>query len=108
MFTTVAQRPNFRDTAVISSGVLTAAELMLTFSAPAWISRVASSRVRMPPPTVNGMKICSATRAHHVEHDGPAFVAGADVEEHQLVGALLLVTASDFDRIAGIAQVARS
>ena len=62
MLTTVAQRPNLPDTAVTSSGVLTAAELMLTFSAPAWMSRVASSRVRMPPPTVNGMKISSATR----------------------------------------------
>jgi hypothetical protein len=35
MLTTVAQLPNLRDTCVTSSGVLTAAELMLTFSAPA-------------------------------------------------------------------------
>ena len=46
----------------MSWGVLTAAELRLTFSAPAWIRRVASSMVRIPPPTVNGMKISSATR----------------------------------------------
>jgi hypothetical protein len=62
MFTTVAHRPNFRDTSAISSGVLTAAEFRLTFSAPAWMSWVASARVRMPPPTVNGMNTCSATR----------------------------------------------
>ena len=92
-------------TSVISSGVLTAAELMLTFSAPAWMSRVASSRVRMPPPTVNGMKICLGDAPHHVEHDLAAFVAGADVEEDQLVGALLLVAARHLDRIAGVAQV---
>ena len=62
MFTTVAQRPNLPDISVISCGFRTAAELMLTFSAPAWISRVASSSVRMPPPTVNGMNISSDTR----------------------------------------------
>ena len=50
---------------------------MLTFSAPAWMSRVASSSVRMPPPTVNGMKICLGDAADHVEHDRPALVAGA-------------------------------
>ena len=31
--------------------------------------------------------------------------ARADVEERELVGALLVVAARDFDRIAGIAQV---
>jgi hypothetical protein len=46
----------------MSLGFLTAAEFTLTFSAPAWIKRVASSSVRMPPPTVRGMKICSTTR----------------------------------------------
>ncbi len=83
----------------------TAAELMLTFSAPAWISRVASSSVRMPPPTVNGMKICSDDAAHHVEHDVAAFVAGADVEEDQLVGPFFLVAPRDLDGIAGVAQI---
>src|SRR5437660_1371651 len=51
MFTTVAQRPNLPATCVISSGFLTAAEFRLTFSAPAWISRAASSSVRIPPRT---------------------------------------------------------
>jgi hypothetical protein len=62
MLTTVAQLPSRSATAVTNSGVRTAAELMLTFSAPAWTSRAASSSVRMPPPTVNGMKMASATR----------------------------------------------
>ena len=59
----------------------------------------------MPPPTVNGMKICFGDAADHVEHDVAAFVAGADVEEDQFVGALLLVAARHLDRIAGVAQV---
>ena len=62
ILTTVAQQPNLRETSAMSSGVRTAAEFRLTFSAPAWINWVASASVRMPPPTVNGMKICSATR----------------------------------------------
>jgi hypothetical protein len=62
MLTTVAQLPNFRAISVINSGVFTADELRLTFSAPAWISRVASSMLRIPPPTVNGMNTCSDTR----------------------------------------------
>jgi hypothetical protein len=62
MLTTVAQLPRRPATAETSSGVRTAAELMLTFSAPACTSRQASSSVRTPPPTVNGMKIVSDTR----------------------------------------------
>jgi hypothetical protein len=62
MLTTVAQRPNFRATSRIRSGFFTAAEFRLTFSAPAGMIWVASARVRMPPPTVNGMKTVSATR----------------------------------------------
>ena len=42
-------------------GSFTAAELMLTFSAPACTRRVTSSIVRIPPPTVKGMKQRSAT-----------------------------------------------
>ena len=62
MFTTVAHRPNRLAVCATISGSSTAAVLMLTFSAPAWISAVTSSIVRMPPPTVKGMKHCSATR----------------------------------------------
>ena len=62
MFTTVAQRPKRFAVWFTMSGLSTAAVLMLTFSAPACTSRVTSSTVRMPPPTVKGMKHCSATR----------------------------------------------
>ena len=107
MFTTVAQRPNFRATSAIRCGFFTAAELTLTFSAPAWISRVASSSVRMPPPTVNGMKICFRDAPDHVQHDVPPLVAGGDVEENQFVGAICLVAAGHFHRIAGVAQLTK-
>ena len=36
--------------------------------------------------------------ADHVEHDVAPFVAGGDVEEHQLVGPFLLVPRGDLDR----------
>ena len=39
-----------------------------------------------------------------VEHNRPSFVAGADVEKHQFVGALFLVTPRDFDRITRIPE----
>jgi len=61
MLTTVAQLPSRSASSLTSRGVRTADELMLTFSAPAWTRRTASSSVRMPPPTVNGMKIVSET-----------------------------------------------
>ncbi len=59
----------------------------------------------MPPPTVNGMNICFRDAPHHVEHDGPAFVAGTDVEEHQFIGPGLFVAPGNLDGIAGIAQI---
>ena len=42
---------------------------------------------------------------HHVEHDVAALVAGGDVEEHQLVGPVLLIATGHFHRIAGIARL---
>ena len=91
-----------------SSGVLTAAELMLTFSAPAWIRRVASSRVRMPPPTVNGMKISSATRRTTSSMMArPSWLALMSRKTSSSAPGLL-VAAGDLDRIAGVAQVGGS
>src|SRR5206468_3744579 len=40
-----------------------------------------------------------------VRHDLPAFVAGGDVVEDQLVGAVVLVLARLLDRIAGIDMI---
>ena len=44
-------------------------------------------------------------RLDHVVEQAARLDAGADVEERELVGALLVVAARDLDRIAGVAQV---
>ena len=46
---------------VMMSGLRTADELTLTFSAPARRTSRISATEEMPPPTEKGMKICSAT-----------------------------------------------
>ena len=58
----------------------------------------------MPPPTVNGMKIDSATRADHLQGRAALVGAGGDVEEHQLVGAFGVVARGLLHRVAGVAQ----
>ena len=61
--------------------------------------------MRMPPPTVNGMKTCSAVRVHDVDHRVATVGRRGDVEEDQLVGALAVVARGQLDRIAGVAEV---
>jgi hypothetical protein len=56
METTMHWLPNFSAPARMRSGWASAAELMLTLSAPARSMANMSSTVRMPPPTVSGMK----------------------------------------------------
>ena len=63
MPTTTHWAPNVSDSRSIRAGSATAALLTLTLSAPTRSSDRASSRVRTPPPTVSGMKTCSAVRA---------------------------------------------
>src|SRR5438445_526130 len=72
-----------------------------------------------PPLATTGLRTASADAAanrerhedffrdaaHHVEHDGPAFVTCTDVEEDQLVRAFFLVPPGNFDRVARVAQV---
>jgi hypothetical protein len=43
--------------------------------------------------------------SNDVKHDLTTFVAGADIEENQLVGAIFLVTARDLNWVARIAQI---
>jgi hypothetical protein len=61
MATTIVDDPNDREASFTNSGVLTAAELIATLSAPAFNILRTSSGVRMPPPIVNGMNISFAT-----------------------------------------------
>ena len=105
MATTTHWLPNSAAISAISSGRSTAAVLTDTLSAPARSSRRASSTVRMPPPTVNGMNTCSAVR-RTTSTIGLALVGRrGDVEEDQLVGALGVVAGGQLDRVAGVAQV---
>ena len=60
--TTMHWLPNFSAASPTNSGRATAAVLMDTLSAPASSSLRISSMVRTPPPTVSGMKHCSAVR----------------------------------------------
>ena len=62
MFTTMHWLPNRRAARRTKSGSRTAAELIETLSAPAFSRARMSSRSRMPPPTVSGMKQTSAVR----------------------------------------------
>ncbi len=60
--TTMHWEPNFSAARATKSGSLTAAVLIETLSAPASSRLRMSSSVRTPPPTVSGMKHCSAVR----------------------------------------------
>ena len=62
MATTMHWLPKRSAARATTSGSATAAELKLTLSAPARRSLRTSSGVRTPPPTVRGMKHCSAVR----------------------------------------------
>ena len=78
---------------------------MQTLSAPALSSARTSSTALTPPPTVSGMNTCVRDALDHVVEQAARLDARADVEERELVGALLVVAARDLDRIAGVAQV---
>ena len=60
--------------------------------------------MRTPPPTVSGMKTCSAVRRDHVVGRLAVAADGGDVQEGQLVGALRVVAPGQLDRVAGVAQ----
>ena len=96
--------PTFPLASATSSGLSTAGVLMLTLSAPALSRLRTSATERTPPPTVSGMNTCAATASTILQNHAALVRAGGDVEETQLVGALLVVAARDLDRVAGIAQ----
>ena len=91
--------------AVISSGVRTAGELIDTLSAPASSSPRMSSTLRMPPPTVNGMKTLSATRRTMSMTMSRRSWLAVMSRKTKLVGALPVVDLRLLDRIAGVAQL---
>ena len=60
-----------------------------------------------PDPAPHGQRHEDLLRrpADHVDHDVPPLVAGRDVQKHQFVGTLLLVTRSHLDRIPRVAKI---
>ena len=64
-----------------------------------------SSTLRTPPPTVSGMKHCSAVRCDHVVERRAILGRGGDIEKAQLVGTLGVVDPRLLDRIAGIDEI---
>ena len=58
----------------------------------------------MPPPNVNGIVTCSATRAATSTAETPRVDRRRDVEEHELVGAGVRVRGAELDRVADVAQ----
>ncbi len=104
MAVTMHWAPKMSDASVIKEGFLTAEVFTVILSAPARMPRM-SSMVLMPPPTVMGMKTSLAVPLDHVDHRRPALVGSGDVQEHQLVGALLVVGPRELHGDARPAQV---
>ena len=86
----------------MSPGCRTAAELTLTFSAPA--SSTARMSSRRPDAAAHRKRDEDGFRhpAHDLDHDAAPLVRRRDVVEHDLVRALLVVEAGHFDRVADV------
>ena len=105
MFTTMHWLPNRRAASYTNCGSFTAAELIDTLSQP--------GQQQLPDVVERADAAAHGERhehllgrpPHHVEHDVAPFVAGRDVEEHQLVGPFLFVPRGHLDRIARVAEV---
>ena len=105
ILTTIHWLPNRLAASYTNCGCFTAAELIETLSQPAssnW--RISSERADSAAHGERHEHFVGGP-PHHVEHNVPLFVARRDVEEHQLVGPLLLVPRGDLHRVTGVAQV---
>ena len=90
VLSTMHCRPNASAPSRMISGLRTAIESTLIFSAPAFSTSNMSSTTRMPPPTVNGTNTWCATRAHGVEIDLALLRARLDVVEDDLVDLVVV------------------
>ena len=102
--TTMHCAPNRSAQRADQLGSRTAAELIETLSAPAASTSRTSSSERMPPPMVNGMKTSVGRAAGELDDRVALLVAGGDVEEHQLVGALGVVARGQLHGVARVAE----
>ncbi len=97
--------PNRRAASCTNCGFFTAAELIET------LSRAGQQQLADVLERANAAahgerhENLLGRAADDVEHDVAAFVAGRNVEKHELVGAFLLVPRGHLDRIARIAKV---
>ena len=100
--------PKCADASSKRSGLVTPAVLMLTLSAPGVEQR--ADVVHRGDAAADGQRDehLRGHRLDHVVQQAAVLDARADVEEREFVGALLVVAARDFDRIAGVAQVRRN
>ena len=87
------------------AGSATAAELKLTLSAPALSSRRTSATRAHAAADGERDEHLRRHRLDDVQDQVAAVAGGGDVEEGQLVGALLVVARRDLDRVAGVAQL---
>ena len=106
--TTVHWAPKVSEISRTSSGRATAAELTLTLSAPRRSSRRASSSVRTPPPDCERDEDLFRRARDDVQHRRAAFGRGGYVVKDDLVGPFGVVTGGQLDRVAGVAEAART
>ena len=75
-----------------------------TLSAPASMTRAASSTDRMPPPTASGNEHARGDGRHGAREGEPVLDRGGDVEHDQLVDAFGVVAGGELGRVAGVAE----
>ena len=97
--------PNFSAASRTNSGRATAAVLIETLSAPASSRR--ADVVDRAHAAADGQRheALLGGAAHHVVERVALLVAGGDVEEAQLVGALAVIDPRLLDRVAGIDEI---
>ena len=64
-----------------------------------------SSSLRIPAADGQRHETDLRSPSDNVQQDRAIFMAGGDVEKHQLVGSLLVVPRGHFDRVAGVFEV---
>jgi hypothetical protein len=100
MLMTTHCAPNRSADSVRTSGRDTAAELMLTLSAPARSARPTSSAERTPAANGQRYEESLGRSAGDVEQRATLFCTGGDVEKDDLVGTLALITRREFYWVA--------
>ena len=105
MATTMHWRPKTSAPAVISSGLLMAAVLIETLSAPALSSsRMSPGRADAAADGQRNEDLIGGP-LDDVDHRPAAVAAGGDIEENEFVGPFGVVEGGQLDRVAGVAEI---